>query len=147
MGTIHPSRQGFTTTHTHHPPQYIDPGLVSAIQRFDLTCWENENGIFTIFGLDWLKFTVVGPFMWPNPSKRTICAFQPTRSVIELGGASGLKWEVPMEPEASVPFEEASMKLKSFRRDVPFFKFIFVDQEVAVAQGRSGGVAVWARIE
>ena len=30
---------------------------------------------------------------------------------------------------------------------LPFFKFVHVDDAVAVAQGRSGGVAVWARVD
>ena len=29
---------------------------------------------------------------------------------------------------------------------LPFFKFLLVDDDIAVAQGRSGGVAVWARV-
>ena len=30
---------------------------------------------------------------------------------------------------------------------LPFFKFLLVDKDIAVAQGRSGGVAVWVRTE
>ena len=31
-------------------------------------------------------------------------------------------------------------------RDLPFFKFVLVDDAVAVAQGRLGSVALWTRV-
>lgn len=31
------------------------------------------------------------------------------------------------------------------KRSLPLFKIIYVDDEVAVARGRSGGLAFWAR--
>ena len=42
---------------------------------------------------------------------------------------------------APLPFEEAPVT------KLPFFKFLHVDSVVAVAQGRSGSVAVWTRSE
>ena len=47
-----------------------------------------------------------------------------------------------MEPDAAagaLPFEQVRPT------QLPFFKFLLVDDVVAVAQGRSGGVAVWVR--
>lgn len=34
-----------------------------------------------------------------------------------------------------------------FKRDksTPFFVFLYVDEDICVARGRSGGMAVWAR--
>lgn len=115
---------------------YVD-GLVTAIQRFDLESLENENGIFGILGSDWLRFTVVGPFKWPSPDARTVCAFQPDRFRCKVGS---LEWESEIATDPAAPFETMSLA------KLPFFKFLHVDDKVAVAQGRSGSVAVWARI-
>ena len=132
---------------------YVDR-LVCAVQRFDATCDENENGFFG----DWGRFTVNGPFKWPAPELgRTICAFQPTHAKLNLGA---MAWEFPMPPvpvEVSaggsdggggmsgsvqpLPFEEVPVT------KLPFFKFLWVDDTVAVAQGRSGSVAMWRRID
>ena len=95
-----------------------------------------------------------GPFKWPEPTRRAVCAFQPTVARCQLGS---LHWEWPLEPEpvgpstpspaaadamaAPLPFEEAPLT------KLPFFKFLHVDGMVAVAQGRSGSVAVWTRSE
>jgi hypothetical protein len=58
-----------------------------------------------------------------------------------------LAWEFPMTAEtaaaASTPrtFDEQPVT------KLPFFKFVLVDELVAVAQGRSGGVALWVRMK
>ena len=104
-------------------------------------------------GADWLRLTVHGPFKWPEPTRRAICAFQPTVARCQLGP---LDWEWSLEPEAvgpptpsptgnakaaPLPFEQAPVT------KLPFFKFLHVDSVVAVAQGRSGSIAVWTRTE
>ena len=142
---------------------YVD-GYVSAIQRFDGSRHENENGVFGVMGQEWLRFTVKGPFKWPEAERgRSICAFQPTLARCELGP---LGWDIPMAPVAlqaertqasttsrpaqpaaqQQPVEHLSFEATPVTK-LPFFKFLHVDDAVAVAQGRSGSVAVWARIE
>lgn len=130
--------------------QYIDE-FVTAIQRFDLDTFENENGIFELFGSTFLRFTVIGPFKWPNSETRQVCAFRPTKAKASIGslvfepsldGGGGSLWSTEPKIEGGhVPF------LKAKVTELPFFKFILVDDKVAVAQGRSGSVALWARME
>ena len=110
---------------------FVD-GFVSAIQRFDLETLENENGVFALFGSDVFKTTVKGPFKW---SKRGVCAFRPDAATFDLGPFSTVQ---AIEEEGA--FEDVPY------RDLPFFKFIHVDDKVAVAQGRSGSVALWTRL-
>ena len=91
-----------------------------------------------------------GPFKWPEPTRRAICAFQPTVVRCQLGP---LDWEWPLEPEAVGPSTPSDAKAaplpfeKAPVTKLPFFKFLHVDSVVAVAQGRSGSVAVWTRSE
>jgi len=33
------------------------------------TLLENENGVFALLGFEQLRFTVTGPFKWPDPAK------------------------------------------------------------------------------
>lgn len=113
---------------------YLDR-YVSAVQRFDASLWENENGVFALLGSDVLQFRVQGPFKWPQPERRAICAFRPTVASLRLFGFSK---EFPLDHQA--PFQEAPLS------QLPFFKFVHVDDTVAVAIGRSGGAALWARI-
>lgn len=35
----------------------------------------------------------------------------------------------------------------SDRKKLPFFLYIYVDQDIVVARGRSGGLALWARTQ
>ena len=114
---------------------YVD-GLVTAIQRFDASTGENENGIFGVLGATGLRLTVKGPFKWPDPERRTVCAFQPTVAKCAIGP---LEREFSMEAPGAPDFESTAVT------KLPFFKFVLVDDTVAVAQGRSGGVAVWVR--
>ena len=119
---------------------YVDE-LLTAVQRFDETSGENENGVFGLLGNEWVQFSVTGPFRWPQPERRAVCAFQPTSARCRLGA---LEWEWSVsagEPASTPSFELAPVT------SLPFFKFLLVDERVAVAQGRSGGVALWARID
>ena len=112
---------------------YVD-SVVRAVQHFDAATWENENGIFGVLGVETVQFSVRGPFKWPNHEKRAVCAFQPTSAHCKLGP---FEWEWLLDADAE--FEAAPVT------KLPFFRFIHVDEVVAVAQGRSGGVAVWVR--
>ena len=121
---------------------YVDEGLYtalgSAIQRFDARTLENENGFFDLFGVDGARFTVRGPFKWPTPEKRQVCAFQPTTARLRLSEAWDWEWAFPSDGASSFEATPAGK--------LPFFRFVLVDDAVAVAQGRSGSVALWARI-
>jgi hypothetical protein len=122
---------------------YVDQ-LVTAIQRFDSSTFENENGILGVLGVDWIRLTVHGPFKWPQPEKRAICAFQPTVMKLSLGP---LAWEFPMTAEAAAAASTPRTFDEQPVTKLPFFKFVLVDELVAVAQGRSGGVALWVRMK
>ena len=50
-------------------------------------------------------------------------------------------WEIEQDIPEETPFEMTHI------RDLPFFKFIHVDDKVAVAMGRSGSVALWKRMD
>ena len=121
---------------------YVDQ-LVTAIQRFDSSTFENENGILGVLGVDWIRLTVHGPFKWPQPEKRAICAFQPTVMKLSLGP---LAWEFPMTAETAAAASTPTFDEQPVTK-LPFFKFVLVDELVAVAQGRSGGVALWVRMK
>lgn len=121
---------------------YVDR-LVTAIQRFDSSTFENENGIFGVLGSDWIRLTVHGPFKWPQPEKRAICAFQPTVMKLALGP---LAWEFPLTAETAAAASTPTFDEQPVTK-LPFFKFVLVDELVAVAQGRSGGVALWVRMK
>ena len=125
---------------------YVD-GLVTAVQRFDGTTGENENGIFAVLGMESIRFTVRGPFKWPDAERRTVCAFQPNTAQCKLGP---LEWEFALSPGDAGPDAKSSWTDRPFEEvpvtKLPFFKFLLVDDDIAVAQGRSGGVAVCARV-
>ena len=150
---------------------YIDSNMVSAVQHFDVETMQNKNGVFSILGSDFFQTTVEGPFSWDgdcdcrtsikkhnynegsnggqpadngsSDSKRTrrgknaaICAFRPTTATFRLGPWWTIDQDIPEE----APFDQTHI------RDLPFFKFIHVDESVAVAMGRSGSVALWTRM-
>jgi hypothetical protein len=66
-----------------------------------------------------------------------VCAFRPTAATVKFFGWEQ-EWPLNQGPKS---FDETPPT------KLPFFKFIYVDDKVAVAQGRSGGVALWARIQ
>mmetsp|Transcript_28675 Transcript_28675/g.34982 ORF Transcript_28675/g.34982 Transcript_28675/m.34982 type:complete len:275 (+) Transcript_28675:318-1142(+) len=128
---------------------YIDSKLVSAVQNFDAGTMVNKNGVYRLLNGELLQTTVEGPFSWngncdpPNSkvvcnSKRkpsSVCAFRPTVATFTVGP---FKFDQPIPEE--LPFDQTPI------RDLPFFKFIHVDDKVAVAMGRSGSVALWTRM-
>jgi len=138
---------------------YIDSNLVSAIQNFDVQTMQNKNGVFQILNSEFFQTTVEGPFSWDgdcrtkndtnnqeadaqndgNPKRNknaAICAFRPTKATFQLGPW----WKIDQDIPEDAPFDQTHI------RDLPFFKFIHVDDKVAVALGRSGSVALWIRM-
>ena len=127
---------------------YLDE-YITAVQRFDASCFENENGIYAVGGSEFARLSVRGPFKWPDAEKRSVCAFQPTIARCQLGEWA---WEFPMDASAAALWSTQPNEAPPSFDDapvtkLPFFKFLRVDDSVAVAQGRSGGVAVWVRSE
>ena len=132
---------------------YIDSNLVSAVQTFDADTMHNKNGVFQILGSDFFQTAVEGPFSWDGECRanadihrrdadgkgsrgRSVCAFRPNKATFQLGPW----WKIDQDIPEDAPFDETHI------RDLPFFKFIHVDDKVAVAVGRSGGVALWTRM-
>uniref|UniRef100_A0A7N0T7W1 Uncharacterized protein n=1 Tax=Kalanchoe fedtschenkoi TaxID=63787 RepID=A0A7N0T7W1_KALFE len=98
----------------------------TAIQRFDATAKQIENGVF--FGpIGYLTFE--GRFSW----KKRILAFIFERLKITLGPLQ--TFEISLRQN-----EDKEPTTKD-----PFFIWFYVDEEIAVAKGRGGGTAFWCR--
>lgn len=111
---------------------YVD-SFVSAVQNFDAETMQNKNGVFQILGSDIFETTVNGPFLWSD--RGGVCAFRPNFATFKLG-----PFKFDQNIPEDIPFKDTPIK------DLPFFKFILVDDKVAVAMGRSGSVALWTRM-
>ncbi|KAL3512202.1 hypothetical protein ACH5RR_024919 [Cinchona calisaya] len=101
---------------------------ITAVQRFDAAEMRIENGVF-LGPLGFLTFE--GRFSW----KKRILAFIFERLRIKIG---------PFNPF------EISFKGKDEREPSnkdPFFIWFYIDEEIAVARGRSGGTAFWVRCQ
>ncbi|XP_073317846.1 uncharacterized protein [Primulina huaijiensis] len=99
---------------------------ITAIQRFDAAGQRIENGVY-LGPLGCLTFE--GRISW----NKRILAFVFERIRIKIG---------PLNPF------EISFKGKDEREPNtkdPFFIWFYVDEEIAVARGRSGGTAFWVR--
>lgn len=120
---------------------YVD-GLVTAVQRFENSSTKrvNQNGVFEMLGLGGFFFGYFARFKWPSPDKRTTMAFQPVSNNVKVFGQD---WSSPF-PEGFRPGAEGDAEFESARlQDLNIFNFFYVDDNVAVAQGASGSVAVW----
>merc|ERR1711879_820372 len=126
-----------------NPPSLLDRGwyvdsFVTAVQRFeDSTRRVNENGVFEFLGLGGFFFGYIARFKWPSPKTGSLMGFQPTQNIIRIFGR---EWISPFAGAVATDsaFEEARMK------DLNLFNFVYVDDDVAVAQGQSGSVALWS---
>ncbi|CAM8971580.1 unnamed protein product [Rhodiola kirilowii] len=99
---------------------------ITAVQRFDAAAMQIENGVFLgPFGF----LTFEGRFTW----KKRILAFVFERLKIKLG---------PLTP-LEIPFGQKEDREPSTKD--PFFIWFYIDEEIAVAKGRSGGTAFWCR--
>ncbi|KAL9249170.1 hypothetical protein AKJ16_DCAP01063 [Drosera capensis] len=99
---------------------------VTAVQRFDAAGKRIENGVYlgSVFSL-----TFEGRISW----NKRILAFIFERIRIKIG---------PLQPL------EVSLGKKDDREPStkdPFFIWFYVDEEIAVARGKSGGTAFWCR--
>lgn len=99
---------------------------LTAIQRFDAAGKRIENGVF-LGPIGSLTFE--GRLSW----KTRILAFIFERIRIKVGPLNPLEISLGQKEE-----REPSNK-------DPFFIWFYVDEEIAVARGRSGGTAFWCR--
>lgn len=99
---------------------------ITAIQRFDAVGKRIENGVY-LGPLGWLTFE--GRLSW----KKRILAFMFERLRIKVGPFNPFDISIKGKDES-----EPSTKN-------PFFIWYYIDDEIAVARGRSGGTAFWCR--
>ncbi|RZC94230.1 hypothetical protein C5167_021474 [Papaver somniferum] len=99
---------------------------ITAVQRFDAAGKRIENGVY-LGPLGCLTFE--GKFSW----KKRILAFTFELLKIKIGPLPPLKINLGTQDD-----KEPSTK-------DPFFIWFYVDEEIAVAQGRGGGTAFWCR--
>lgn len=95
--------------------------------------WTADRYINTVlFGP--CKFELSGPSRWVPPRLEfTFCD-------AEIGIGSFQKQFHDLDPAGST-LEGRTAK------ELPFFTFLYADDQLAIARGRSGGLAVWASIE
>lgn len=99
---------------------------ITAIQRFDAVGKRIENGVY-LGPLGWLTFE--GRLSW----KKRILAFMFERLRVKIGPFNPFDINIKGKDES-----EPSTKN-------PFFIWFYIDEEIAVARGRSGGTAFWCR--
>lgn len=102
---------------------------VTAVQRFDAAGKRIENGVY-LGPVGSLTFE--GRLSW---KKKKILAFVFERLRLKVGPLGPLEIGLGAASE-----EEPGTK-------DPFFVWFYVDEEIAVAQGRGGGVAFWCRCQ
>ncbi|KAI3980428.1 hypothetical protein MKX01_038600 [Papaver californicum] len=100
---------------------------ITAVQRFDAAGKRIENGVY-LGPLGCLTFE--GKFSW----KKRILAFTFELLKIKIGPFSPLKISLGKQDDSKEPTTKD-----------PFFIWFYVDEEIAVAQGRGGGTAFWCR--
>ncbi|GMQ11448.1 hypothetical protein CsSME_00054086 [Camellia sinensis var. sinensis] len=99
---------------------------ITAVQRFDAAAKRIENGVY----LGQLgRLTFEGRFSWKN----RILAFIFERVRIKIGPFNPFEIQFGGKDE-----REPSTK-------DPFFIWFYIDEEIAVARGKSGGTAFWCR--
>lgn len=101
---------------------------ITAVQRFDAVGKRIENGVY-LGPLGSLTFE--GRLSWNN----RILAFIFERIRVKIGPLGPLEYSFKGKEE-----KEPSNK-------DPFFIWFYVDEEIAVARGRSGGTAFWVRCQ
>ncbi|XP_038687662.1 uncharacterized protein LOC119987029 isoform X2 [Tripterygium wilfordii] len=100
---------------------------ITAVQRFDAAAKRIENGVY--FGpIGCLTFE--GRLAW----NKRILAFIFERIRIKFG---------PLDP-LEIGLGQKEDREPSTKKD-PFFIWFYIDEEIAVARGRSGGTAFWCR--
>ncbi|KAK4792328.1 hypothetical protein SAY86_022763 [Trapa natans] len=99
---------------------------LTAVQRFDAAGKRIENGVF-LGAIGFLTFE--GRLSW----KKRILAFVFERIRIKLG---------PFDP-LEIGLGQTGDREPSTKD--PFFLWLYIDEEIAVARGKSGGTAFWCR--
>ncbi|XP_062191909.1 uncharacterized protein LOC133895527 isoform X1 [Phragmites australis] len=102
---------------------------VTAVQRFDAAGKRIENGVY-LGPIGCLTFE--GRLSW----KKKILAFIFERVRIKVGPFGPLEIGLGSGDDGREPSTKD-----------PFFVWFYVDEEIAVAQGRGGGVAYWCRCQ
>eukprot|EP01018_Ginkgo_biloba_P003139 Gb_12397 [translate_table: standard] len=101
---------------------------ITAVQRFDASAARIENGVY-LGPIGCLTFE--GRFSW----KKRILAFIFESLNVKIGPVGPLKIGLGKEQD----------KGRTPGTKDPFFIWFYVDEEIAVAQGRGGGTAFWCR--
>ncbi|EPS63436.1 hypothetical protein M569_11348 [Genlisea aurea] len=105
---------------------------VTAVQRFDAAGKTIENGVY-LGPLGFLTFE--GRFSW---NRGRILQFVFERIRIKVGPFDPLKLDFNFNSDSDDGEQGIGKK-------DPFFVWFYVDEEIAVARGRSGGTAFWVR--
>ncbi|OVA16204.1 hypothetical protein BVC80_605g3 [Macleaya cordata] len=100
---------------------------ITAVQRFDAAAKRIQNGVY-LGPIGCLTFE--GRFSW----KKRILAFIFEFLEIKIGPFGPLQISLGGQKEEREPSTKD-----------PFFIWFYVDEEIAVAQGRGGGTALWCR--
>lgn len=99
---------------------------LTAVQRFDAAGRRIENGIF-LGPIGFLTFE--GKFSWKN----RILSFIFERIRVKIGLFNPLEIGLGQKDDREPNTKD------------PFFIWFYIDEEIAVARGRSGGTAFWCR--
>jgi hypothetical protein len=116
-----------------HGPATLFP--LTAAQKFDDTTNVFTNGVFLGGGLASLTFA--GPF---DVNGRLL-----QFDVCTMAGNLG-PWKFSFPIKKNMPETVAGYAAQD-RKKLPFFSYIYADDEMIVARGRSGGLAAWARAD
>lgn len=101
---------------------------ITAVQRFDAAARRIENGVY-LGPLGCLTFE--GRFSW----KTRILAFVFELVRIKIGPFNPIEINIKGNDESEPTTKN------------PFFIWLYIDEEIAVARGRSGGTAFWCRCQ
>lgn len=101
---------------------------ITAVQRFDAAAKRIENGVY-LGPLGQLTFE--GRFSW----NKRVLSFIFEKIGIKIGSLKPFEFNFKGKDD-----REPSNKGKD-----PFFIWFYIDEEIAVARGRSGGTAFWVR--
>ncbi|KAK8521383.1 hypothetical protein V6N13_077491 [Hibiscus sabdariffa] len=99
---------------------------LTAVQRFDAAARRIENGVF-LGPIGFLTFE--GRFSWKN----RILSFIFEQIRIKIGPLNPLQIGLGQKDDREPNTKD------------PFFIWFYIDEEIAVARGRSGGTAFWCR--
>ncbi|KAL6757485.1 hypothetical protein V8C86DRAFT_2624018 [Haematococcus lacustris] len=105
---------------------------IPACQKFVLDEMSFENGVF-LGPLASLTFK--GPYLM----KGRRLMFDVNSLNLGLG-----PWRLSIPLKASTPFDQLPPKEQA---DLPFFLYAYLDSELLVGRGRSGGLALWRRAD